>query len=520
MLAFAFLLVFTQSGAQGNVYADFHVHSMLKPYYSGWNDIWEFKEHECPTEAYSIVLEKAGSVPKFTQSNFESLLLGNVRLAYLSLTPLEYEMRHPKIFHDLEKLRNSYACMAGVTPSWGFFLDKKVNYFDELMGSVEMLAKGHGQPYVVERDTFRYEVISSAAQLGRVLNNEQLLGVVLSIEGAHALGQGPLTEELIRSSFYEEEILENLEVLKGTRPYKRTGAYFPFPVCIMTLNHFMWNGLSGHAKTFGQVEGYFLDQSQGMNTGVTPLGEKVIAKMLDKESGRRILIDVKHMSIESRKWYYDYLRDLHLKGDTVPVVATHATVSGESWTTINPARNGNGQNKSSWLNQMPISMFDEDIVEIYLSRGMIGLMLDKYRVGGNKGNALVDESRAGSVQRRTAYVHLLVANMLEIVDVIKCKEAWDIISIGSDFDGMISAMETYDQAIKMPSLREDLLAYFNDPVDLFDLFPKRKVQRYMYGMSAEEIVDKVMGGNLVAFTERIMESEVAGQVSQPEGGGR
>lgn len=506
-LFFFLLAATTWVAAQQAPFADLHCHSFLKPFYSGWADPWEFHEHQCPVTAYDIVLEKAGSVPKFTQSNFESLLLGNVKVAYLSLTPLEYEMRHPKIFRDLEKLRNSYACMAGVTPSWEFFLDKKVDYWQELVTNLHQLIAGNGKPYVAGDDTLYYEVIGSSAQLKRMLKSPDRLGVVLSIEGAHALGQGPLTPALLSSPYYEEEVLEHVDVLKGIRPMPTTGEPLPFPVCVMTLNHFMWNGLSGHAKTFGQVEGFLLDQSEGMNTGVTPLGEKVIDRLLEKEHGRRILIDVKHMGIESRQWYYHHLAERRAQGDTVPVVATHCGIAGQSWAGINTARNGNDQNKSSWLPKAPIAMFDEDVQEIFASHGILGIMLDKYRCGGNKGNVLVDDTREGSVQRRRAYVHLLVANMLGVVDALKCPEAWDIIAIGSDFDGMINAMETYDQAIKLPTLRDDLLTYFEEPEDIFDLFPRRKVQRYMYGLTAEEIVDKVMGGNLIAFTERVLDME-------------
>ena len=105
------LLGFRAAGQGIPPFADLHCHSFLKPFYSGWGDPWEFHEHECPTTSYDMVLEKAGSVPKFTQSNFESMLLGNVKVAYLSLTPLEYEMRHPKIFRDLENC-------ATATPAW------------------------------------------------------------------------------------------------------------------------------------------------------------------------------------------------------------------------------------------------------------------------------------------------------------------------------------------------------------------------------------------------------------------
>jgi microsomal dipeptidase-like Zn-dependent dipeptidase len=331
---------------------------------------------------------------------------------------------------------------------------------------------------------------------------------VVSIEGAHALGLGPLTPEILAMPEYQEEVLEHLDILKGAHPRNDRGEYLDYPVAVMTLNHFMWNGLSGHAKTFSQAMGYFIDQSEGMNTGVTAFGERVIKRMLDKEAGRRILVDVKHMGVESRRWYYDHLEALRLQGDTVPVVATHVGIAGSSWVGMNTERNGNDLNKSAWLNHAPISMFDEDIAQIHASKGILGLMLDKYRCGGDLGNELVDGSRVGSVQRRKAYIHLLVANMLEVVDVIQAPEAWDIISIGSDFDGMISAMEPYDQAIKLPTLRDDLIDFFKDPEDIFDLFPRRKVERYMYGLSPEALVDKVMGGNLLRFTRTMLDKHL------------
>ncbi|MFN8395300.1 MAG: hypothetical protein U0176_11685 [Bacteroidia bacterium] len=509
-----------RSHAQQAPFADLHCHSFLKPFYSGWTDPWEFHEHDCPVTAYDVVLEKAGSVPKFTQSNFESMLLGNVKVAYLSLTPLEYEMRHPKLFRDLEKLRNSYACMAGITPGWEFFLDKKVDYWQELSTNLIQLMERDGKPYIAGDDTLYYQVIGTSEELSDVMKQGNHLGVVLSIEGAHSLGQGPITPEMAASSDYQEEILDHVDVLKGLKPLTPDGKHLPFPVAVMTLNHFMWNGMSGHAKTFGQVEGFLLDQSSGLNSGFTDLGEKVVNRLLDRTAGRRILLDVKHMGIESRQWYYKHLAERRAKGDTVPVVATHCGIAGQSWIGINTAKNGNDQNKLNWLPQAPIAMFDEDVHEIYATHGILGIMLDKYRCGGAKGNLLVDETREGSQQRRQAYIHLIVANMLEVVDAIKCREAWDIISIGSDFDGMINAMEPYDQAVKLPTLRDDLLAFFENPEDVFDMFPRRKVQRYMFGLTAQEIVDKVMGGNIIAFTERILDEQVNGTTGQAAEGTR
>lgn len=398
-------------------------------------------------------------------------------------------------------------------------MDKKVDYFQELLGHIVLLKKGDGQRYVAGNDTLRYDVISSADEFRAVLKDPKRMGIIVSIEGAHALGEGPLTPELLDSPDYQLQVMEHLDVLKGIRPMDRAGNFMPFPVTVMSLNHFMWNGLGGHAKTFGQAFGLLLPQTEGINTGPTPLGERVVARMLDRSAGRRILVDVKHMSVASRAWYYTQLDSLRAIGDTVPVVASHVGIAGASWSTIDNPKAQQFIKTSEWLNQNDISLFDEDIKEIAMSHGILGLMLDKYRVGGTKGNAAVDESRMGSQERRKTYVHLLVLNMMEVVDVLQNEKAWDIISIGSDFDGMISAMETYDQGFQMPTLREDLLAYFEDPQDLWDVYPRRKVQRYMYGLTAEQIVDRVMGGNLVRFTERVLENAGAFSGGEAENSG-
>lgn len=488
------------------IFADLHCHSLLKPFYSEWQDVWDFHEHDCPLPAYNMVLDKAGDVPKFTQSNFESLYYGGVRVAFVSLTPLEIEMRHPKIFRDLERLHHTYACMVGMQPDWGFFLDDQVDYFAELVGSLEMLESGDGQQRIMNGDTLSYSIIRDGDHFRNVLADPNGLAVLVTIEGGHSLGAGPVTPEMLALPYYTEEVLEHVDYLKGIRPLEGTDHYLQYPLSILTLNHFMWNGMSGHAKTFGTAQGYFLDQSEGLNAGVTPLGAKVVERLLDKSEGRRVLVDVKHMSIASRRWYYDYLRDLRSQGDTVPIVATHVGIAGRSWEGWDAEKEKGS--KEAWLNEANISLFEEDLREIYTSHGVLGLMLDKYRCGGPRGNELVDAAALGSQQRRMAYVHILVANMLTIVETLKEPDAWDIISIGSDFDGMINAMEPYDQAIKMPSLREDLIDFFSDPEDVFDLFPRRKVQRLMFHHSPEELVDKVMGGNLIRFTERMLDHEL------------
>jgi microsomal dipeptidase-like Zn-dependent dipeptidase len=256
--------------------------------------------------------------------------------------------------------------------------------------------------------------------------------------------------------------------------------------------------MGGHAKTFGPMQSLVLDQGEGLGTGLSTFGEKVVQTALDTSAGRRILLDVKHMSVQCRKDYYALLQSLREAGDTVPVMATHVGVAGCSWFS-------EGKKDASWLSDWEISLFDEDMREIHLSHGILGIMPDKYRIAGPRGNKWVKDCPEGSAQQRQAYVKLLALNMLEVVDALQCKEAWDLISIGSDYDGMINAMEPYASARDFPDLRGDLLTYFSNPTDLWDEWPSNRVRNAMYGLSAEEIVDKVMGGNLIRFTQATFE---------------
>ena len=58
------------------------------------------------------------------------------------------------------------------------------------------------------------------------------------------------------------------------------------------------------------MQSFIFGAGKGVDEGMTPLGEKAVALLLDKSKGRRVLIDIKHISLKSRKWYYNYLKKL------------------------------------------------------------------------------------------------------------------------------------------------------------------------------------------------------------------
>jgi len=110
------------------------------------------------------------------------------------------------------------------------------------------------------------------------------------------------------------------------------------PVFFITLSHHFNNYLFGHAHSIPDDAGGILDQSDGMNSGITPNGREILRLLLSVDDhlefspaklGRRILIDIKHLSALARKEYYhDFLKPLMAKGDIIPVIASHVAYSG------------------------------------------------------------------------------------------------------------------------------------------------------------------------------------------------
>ena len=93
------------------------------------------------------------------------------------------------------------------------------------------------------------------------------------------------------------------------------------------------NGMGGQSKSFNREQQYVFGHSPTINQGPSDLGIKVIKKLLStEEGGRRIFIDIQHMSVEFRKWYFKYLERLRILGTSdIPVIASHAGISGLSW---------------------------------------------------------------------------------------------------------------------------------------------------------------------------------------------
>jgi len=509
-------LIFAQQSqpgfhVQSFPFSDVHMHASLKPFNSrsvARYSLWEQINHNCQGKISNLFLNGSKEVPRTSQCHLEGLVRGNVRLAYLSLTPLEKGMMDAKLLNEKKKGMQTMACVSGIENCNVVLKDQVINYYDDFVQNVKFIEEGEKQPYYIAGKAYSYEVARSGQHLQQLINDPQKIAIVLNIEGGHTLGHSLEPNDVSGTLEYENFYLSNVDRMKGILPISNGAlAHLDYPVLAMNVNHFFWNGLCGHARAFSSAQTFIFGAGKGVDDGMMPLGEKVIKRMLDKSVGRRVLVDIKHMSLASRQWYYKYLKELRVQGDTVAIFSSHSTVAGlEANSKEYLSKDNKGKNKNAYLNLWTISLSNEDIREIHISKGLIGIMLDKYKVIGELGKKAIEETVEGSAQRRKLYAKIIWANVFSCIKAVGAPTAWDIVAIGSDFDGMIVPFETYPRSNEMVDLATDLLDFLKNPTDIFNLFTKEEIEKMMFDFSPEDILKKFMYENGLNFAVRNLDA--------------
>lgn len=482
-------------------YADTHCHISMFPmnkWEGNMNKRVDFSEKE------SGLLG-----PFFTQSDIKSLDEGNIILVFATLYPVEQSfmtlsphISNISIGNILKKIKNPI--INGLLEMLGSkisnFSEKRVkeilgkthSYFDDLEEEYNILKKGekNGNYFIANS----YNDLQKELQLqqdNRLSVKPSKVAVILNIEGGHVFGfaqnSQKINDEQIHYDFdYTLEMSSSsawskkLDILwENNRVSARIQQVKSWNVFSINLAHHFWNQLCGHAMSLYSYKGMALDQRQHLGEGITQLGWKVITELLAADNGRRIYIDMKHMSAASRTQYYDYLKK---RKENIPIIFTHAAVNGfsdnlaassnmnlgitEGKTNI---ENGNKVYKNSLLyNPWDINMSDEEIRIISDSGGLIGISLDERILMGNKMNRLLKECAENTPNTRTEsdyyyiniWVEALVINIMHIVEVvvkrtdivvINPQNQWETImqriSLSSDFDGFINPIDDYPTAL-------------------------------------------------------------------------
>lgn len=475
-------------------FADIHIHSTLKSFYSGFpkprRNIWEYFEHKTDFKGNTakFSLKNSDEIAKYSQSNFYELIEGNIRVPTVSLYPMEKGFLDLRDVAGLVTGKRGRDVMAEIITGYGNdaiqFLRGYKDYFDLLQKEYRYLYDNQGKSPCGK---YSYTVANNFQHIKKILKEgDNTLAVVLSIEGAHVFfDEAMLSGKLTKSEMRYRMIKHIAEVKEWEVP----------PLTINLCHHF-YNGLCGHSRSFsGLLSLGILNQNKGKDQGFTGLGIIAAREMVSKQNGKRIIIDTKHMSLKGRQHYYNWIRSYNRisTSDKIPIVCSHTGVNGyKSMQGSVLKRDNNKKMSKHHFNRWSINISDEEIRIIHDSGGMIGIMMDKYKMAGKKFfdeiNNLDDREKV-----KDAYSEIFMDNVLQMVQAVGKPSAWDMITIGSDYDGAIPHVDCYEKAGRMPEFYEALIDY---------LKRTEHGKQYWYGLKPRKIVNKIFGENAMAFYER------------------
>lgn len=470
-------------------FIDLHIHPALKPLGRSYdrkaginnpspkaiNSLWHY---DPPTFADKVVNIATG-LTKFRQSDFTSLARGGAEVVFVSLCGLEKGFVTNRLGTRLPGDVTANL-VTGIGKKRIDHIQAMPDYFTDMELEYDFYRQLDDHKVNIDGKWHRYKIISSFGEIEEnQLPDVYTIWVILTMEGAHGFNGG--LQQMGRKAD-EAEVLANVEKVKQ----------WDHRLFFMGMAHHFYNDLVGHAQSLSGIVRKFCDQSEGMNEGFTELGRKVLQKLLDTTNGRRVLIDLKHMSIKAREEYYQYLKEAH-NDEIVPLIASHGAVNG-----LRSAREKVEDDKFNYGKFQPtdINFFDDEIVRIARSEGLFGIQFDERRVASE--TELKKSGPRLNRRKMLFYQSRLVWNQIQhIAEVLNRHElfAWGIQCIGSDYDGMVNPLNGFWTAEEMPLLD----SYLEKHAYNFIHSPASESFKDYNRLSASEIVERFMRGNAHHF---------------------
>ncbi len=471
-----------------NNYVDFHCHSAMKPYGKSYNykvigrnnsnrarsnSIWRYNPPSLLDKLINYIIH----LTKFSQANFTSLSKGGVSVVCVSLYPIEKWFFVNKIKNEFIKdIASNFA--TGVGKKRVDAVQKMTNYFKDLEMEYDFYKQLDGEVERINKEKYRYKLVNNYNEIEAIRasdkNDIHTVCVVLSIEGLHVLNQN------IKKKPNEKQFMANLQKIKN----------WETPPFFVSVAHHFWNHLCGHAESFTKLVKKKVDQSEGLNSGFTELGKKVVKELLSKSNGKRVLIDLKHMSVNSRKDFY-CLIDNTAAYKNIPIVVSHGAANGlQSF----DKREQKGSKVANKLNPVDINFFDKEIIRIAKSKGIFGLQLDERRIASK--NTLKNTKHSARRSKIMHYRSELLWNQIQHILEILDNEglfAWDCMAIGSDFDGIIDPLNSFWTSEELPFLADFLERH------AYNYMKDAKFKVMGNNIKADEIIERVMSLNGINF---------------------
>ena len=545
---------------------DFHFHLLFKHYLSNGTPINE----QVKTTGVASLLNDLFGGPFNSQSSPDQVKDSQLYLGVASIISLEHAFAR-RILHilgiDFSHILPLNKEIVNKTR------DGKTSYYAEFQQQVKMYLDSKATleqaPYHIKYTGRKDWEGKSVQQITEALKNDNTQRyLIFSIEGGHNLSDVPIRGKALSRTpeLNLKDIQDNSEL-----------DFISINLC--HLSYIPEQPLGGFAQGLNKQAQIAFSSEDFMpkaGLGLTQLGKKVIRQALLHEK-RPVLIDLKHMSVYTRFHYYRYRESLINEAPVVnrlPIITSH---TGFTFTSLNnylakkQFRSTTGQqdgvfvsivesenrkigktndsiNSGLYGNPWTINLFDEEIIEIMGSRGMIGISLDQRILGAEK---MVDSNRPEyfdpeyiareeweklfrdgqlpgaeklfdflSIPSR-AERHLMLL-CLHIIYAVRIGNAgigwepgtspWDHICIGSDFDGLINPINRIDNVLKLSDLAAGLKKYLPVADKYLNTGDGNDTRSLRYNTTdgsldmnyLDEVIGKFMYTNGLNFTARYL----------------
>lgn len=360
--------------------------------------------------------------------------------------------------------------------------------------AAEKRAKEDPDSYVAENACYR--IPKNRVELQKSLADDTEITMILTIEGAHALGT-----DRVKSV---QDISDRVQFIKNM---------WEVPVFFITFAHHFDNRLCGHAHSIPGMGKILMKQRPHMNEGFRRNGHRIIREILglnlagerDESLGYRILIDVKHMAARSRVEYYNLVKTRLAKGDRIPVIASHCGYSGiktlQNHIDLEKKEKDDYTDPSGKFNAWNINLCDEDVEIIVKTKGLIGLSFDQRILGITSEDLKKDktsEKKRNSIQLIWENLEGFVKSAYSNPNLTDAEKAsiWKCLTIGTDFEGLIDPVNPFPTVLSFESMAKQLV----EVIDLARKDPKAThLAHFKTTADVEKWVDDFCFGNAETF---------------------
>lgn len=478
-------------------YIDLHCHPTLKPYSKSFkydpqkfndpdpnrkNSIW----HYSPPTVLEKMVNRLVTLTKFSQTDLTSLAKAKTKIVIVSLYPFEKHFLTKRLlgWKGITDLLVNLA--ASISQERIDDVLSHKDYFADLIFEYNYLKQLHNQAVKVEDITYTYRVVKNQQEIDanfqRETATQKIINILITIEGGHSFNTGLFLD---KNSADPNEVKANVLKVK---------AWDHKPLFI-TLAHHFYNELCGHARSIS-IGALKKNQDRGLGSSITPLGFEVIDMLLDDTNGKRILIDIKHMSLESRKTFYGLL-DTTYKNETIPLIASHGAANG--YRSVIETDITDYPEMVPYLNNIKINFYDDELLRIARTNGLFGIQLDERRIGSKKAirkSKIIFPNKRKQLRKKSVLVWRQIEHIARVLD----KEnlfCWGIQCIGSDFDGIVDPINGFWTAENIKDMAEELINRANEFLDI-----NRNQLKPFNRLTAEVVVERVLRVNASEFIKK------------------